>query len=382
MLNLESSMRRLRLASYRRSCAAASGTPPAMSDVITQLRGEVMTSARESRDVQWGDRLYRSLVAELAAAGCFRRTPTWNVTYGALLIGGYAAAYATLLTAPGLGVRVAAIVVLACLTVHAGFIAHEAGHGAITRKRRVAVLVAQVFDTFLAGFCASHFADIHRRHHPHCNDRERDPDIRSGAFSMYRQSAEEKVGLGRLISRHQGFLIWILICLQGVTLKLDALRFVCRNLRTTRADQVFWLAHFGLWFVLPGLVLGLPAALLNYGLMTLLGGPYVGAIFVVNHVGTRVIEPDEPISFLVQEVSTTRNLGTSALLNFVTGGLSNHIEHHLFPSMPTGRLRAARPIVREFCRRHGIVYHETSWRAAARDVTRHFTAMAAFVPGR
>src|SRR5881628_589862 len=121
----ESSMGRLRLASYRRSCATISGTPPAMSSVITRLRGEVMTSARESRDVQWGDRLYRSLVAELAAAGCFRRTPMWNVTYGALLIGAYAAAYATLLTAPGLGVRVAAIVVLASLTVHAGFIAHE-----------------------------------------------------------------------------------------------------------------------------------------------------------------------------------------------------------------------------------------------------------------
>jgi fatty acid desaturase len=165
-------------------------------------------------------------------------------------------------------------------------------------------------------------------------------------------------------------------------LKVDALRFVRRNLHTTRADQLFWLAHFGVWFVLPGLVLGLPAALLNYGLMTLLAGPYIGSIFVVNHVGTRVIEPDEPISFLVQEASTTRNLGTSALLNFVTGGLSNHIEHHLFPSMPTRRLRTARPIVRAFCRRHGILYREMTWRAAARDVTRHFTAMSAFVPVR
>ena len=275
-----------------------------------------MTRSADSPDVRWGDRLYRMLVAELTEAGCFRPTPVWNVTYAALIIGGYAAAYATLLTAPGLVVRVAAIVALTCLTVHAGFIAHEAGHGAIIRKRRLATSLTQVFDTLLGGLCASYFSHIHRRHHPHCNDRERDPDIRSGLLSMYRESAEEKAGLGRLISRHQGSLIWLLLCLQGFSLKLDALRFVRRNLRTTRGDQVVWLAHFGLWFVLPSLVLGLPAALLNYGLMTLLTGPYIGAIFVVNHVGTRVIEPDEPISFLVQEASTTRNLGTSALLNF------------------------------------------------------------------
>jgi fatty acid desaturase len=157
--------------------------------------------------VQWGDRLYRELVAELTQAGCFRPTPVWNMRYATLVISGYAAAYATLLTAPVVGVRVAAIVALTCLTVHAGFIAHEAGHGAITRDRRLASSLAQVFDTLLGGFCASYFAYIHRRHHPHCNDRERDPDIRSGVVSMYRESAEEKTGLGRLLSRHQGSLI-------------------------------------------------------------------------------------------------------------------------------------------------------------------------------
>jgi fatty acid desaturase len=103
-------------------------------------------------------------------------------------------------------------------------------------------------------------------------------------------------------------------------------------------------------------------------------------IFLVNHIGTRVIEPDEPISFFTQQLSTTRNLGRSRLHDFVFGGVNNHIEHHLFPSMPTARLRAARPIVRAFCRRHGLVYRETSWLAAARDVRRHFDVVSVFVP--
>jgi fatty acid desaturase len=84
----------------------------------------------------------------------------------------------------------------------------------------------------------------------------------------------------------------------------------------------------------------------------------------------------------VQQLSTTRNLGSSRANDFVFGGLNHHIEHHLFPSVPTVRLRVARPITREFCRRHGLVYREMSWLLAAREVTRHFAAMSVFVPTR
>jgi hypothetical protein len=47
--------------------------------------------------------------------------------------------------------------------------------------------------------------------------------------------------------------------------------------------------------------------------------------------------------------------------------------------MPTARLRTARRITREFCCRHAIPYREMSWLEAAREVTRHFRAMSAFV---
>lgn len=327
-----------------------------------------------------GDRLYRMLRAELSDAGCFRRTTARNAVYGTFILAGYAGAYATLLAGPGLAVRALALAALAFLTVHAGVLAHEAGHGAITRDRLAVACIGQVFNTLLTALCFSYFCHIHRRHHPHCNDRGRDPDMQSEFFSMYRQSSQEKTGLGTLISRHQSVLIWILVWLQPFTLKIDSMRFLRQNPRTTRVDQIVLLLHFALWFVPPVLVLGLPAALLNYGLMTLMTGPYLGAIFLVNHIGTRVIEPDESISFLMQELSTTRNLGASRLHDFLFGGLNNHIEHHLFPSMPIARLRAARPITRAFCRRHRIVYHEMSWLAAAREVTRHFKAMSAFVP--
>jgi fatty acid desaturase len=333
-----------------------------------------MTSLKER-----GDHRHRLLLAELASAGCFRPAPARTAAYGAFILGAYAAAYATLLTDPGLALRGLALLVLAFVSVHAGFIAHEAGHGAITRDPRVAQCIGQVFNTLLTALCYAHFSHIHRRHHPHCNDRSRDPDMQSEFFSLYRESAREKAGLGRLISSHQAVLIWVLVWLQAFTLKIDSVQHLWRNPRTTRADQAMVLLHFALWFVPPVLVLGLADALLNYALMTLLIGPYLGTIFLLNHIGTRVIEPGESISFFEHEIRVTRNLGSTPLHDFLFGGLNNHIEHHLFPSMPTARLPKARRITREFCLRHGIAYREASWFAAAREVARHFKAMSAFV---
>ncbi len=326
-----------------------------------------------------GNALHRELVAELVQAGCFRRAPVRAAVYGAFILLGYAAAYAVLLSGPAVAPRVAALAALAFCSVHAGFFAHEAGHGALTRSRRLAAAIGQVFNTLLTALCYSYFSHIHGRHHPHTNDRSRDPDMQSEFFSMYAQSAAEKRGLGALISRHQGLLIWILVWLQGFTLKIDSLHYLRRNPAATRVDQVVVLAHFALWFVPPVVLLGAADALLNYALMTLLIGPYLGTIFLVNHIGTRVIEPQEPLSHFERQLAVTRNLGDSKLEDLFFGGLNNHIEHHLFPSMPTARLPLARRITREFCRRRGIAYREMSWLAAAREVTGHFRAMAAFV---
>ena len=324
--------------------------------------------------------LHRELTRELSGAGCFRMAPVRSVAFGAFILSSYAAAYAALLATPQPTLRLLLLAALAFLNVQAGFLAHEAGHGAVTRNRRVAHWVGQVFNTLLTALCHAHFSDIHRRHHPYCNDWTRDPDMQSEFFSMHPESARRKTGLGGYISRHQAALIWILVWLQGFTLKLDSFGHLRRNLRATRTDQGMLALHFALWIVPPVAFLGFMDAALNYLLMTLLIGPYLAVIFLVNHIGTRVMDPVTPPGFFLHEIAVTRNLGTSRLHDFLFGGVNNHIEHHLFPSMPTARLRTARYITREFCRRNRIEYREMSWFEAARQVTHHLRAMAAYVP--
>jgi fatty acid desaturase len=320
------------------------------------------------------------LLADLSEAGCFQPATARSVVYSLFILAGYAASYVFLLSDPGVAPRLFALAALAFLSVHAGFLAHEALHGALTRNHFAAAAVGQVFNTFLTALCYSHFSHIHRLHHPHCNERAHDPDMQSDLFSMYRESAAAKSGLGRFVSRHQSVLIWILVWLQAFSLKFDSVGHLWRNPRSTRVDQAVLVLHAALWIVPPVLWLGATDALVNYAVMTLLIGPYLGTIFLVNHIGTRVVEPGEQVSYFVQEISVTRNLGSTRLHDFLFGGLNNHIEHHLFPSMPTARLRQARAITRDFCRSHDIEYQEMTWWSAAREVAAHFRRISAFVP--
>jgi fatty acid desaturase len=54
--------------------------------------------------------------------------------------------------------------------------------------------------------------------------------------------------------------------------------------------------------------------------------------------------------------------GGSLVVDFVLGGLSYQIEHHLFPNLPRPNLRRVQPLGRAFCRQHySAVALSTSW---------------------
>ncbi len=89
-------------------------------------------------------------------------------------------------------------------------------------------------------------------------------------------------------------------------------------------------------------------------------GLYLGCSFAPNHKGMPVLMDDSDLSFERRQITTSRNVAGGRLTAVVFGGLNYQIEHHLFPSMPSGNLPRARGIVRAFCAEHDIRYHEDS----------------------
>lgn len=318
------------------------------------------------------------LKQKLLDAGCFAHAPLVQIFHMMLVVLVYAGAYLVLLQQPETGLRLLALLILAFISVQAGYIAHEAGHGAITRRRWLMVTIGQFFNTLLTALCYSHFQKIHVCHHAHCNERDEDIDLQSNLVSLYPEARQKNnnTWVGRFITRHQAYLIWPLISLQGFTLKIDSVKTLVQNPGKTRLDQFVLLLHLLLWFGVPVYVLGLADATLNYLLMTWFIGPYLGTVFLVNHIGTHVIQPEEKMPRFMRQLITTRNLGDSVMEDIFFGGLNNHIEHHLFPSIPSYRLRRARKIVRLFCRQHGLIYRERTWRKAATEVFSYLELIA------
>jgi fatty acid desaturase len=101
-------------------------------------------------------------------------------------------------------------------------------------------------------------------------------------------------------------------------------------------------------------------------------GLYLGASFAPNHKGMPMLAVDDRTGFLHRQVITSRNIRGGRLTDLVLGGLNYQIEHHLFPSLPRNRLSRAAPVVREYCRTHGLDYHETSLGGAYREMFQQF----------
>ena len=54
------------------------------------------------------------------------------------------------------------------------------------------------------------------------------------------------------------------------------------------------------------------------------------------------------------------------------GGLTTHIEHHLFPDLPCNRQRDIAPKVREICAKHGLPYNVTTFEVIVPEILRNF----------
>jgi fatty acid desaturase len=334
-------------------------------------------ASAEARARLQGDPAYRELRQRLARAGFFAPAHASYAWRMVVLVGAYAALCSGLAATPALPARLAACVGLGLVHTWCNFIAHDISHGAVAKRPLVTALLGQLFDTLLTGFSFSYFRRSHTLHHYHCNEDDFDPDTMSALWSVSDHGARAKRGVGRLTTRVQHRVIPLLYVLWAAALKLQGLAYIARNARAARADLALLALHVAGWWWL-GHRVGLAAAALDYAVMTMVVGVYLGVIFPVGHVGAGTVDAAHgaPRSFVEHQLATTRNVTSSPLRDLLFMGLNSQIEHHLFPWGPSMRLGRARHVVRAFCRERGLPYHEAGHRAAIAAVMRHLRDMA------
>ena len=143
------------------------------------------------RALERGGRLHRLLVGELAAAGCFRPAPLRSVAYGAFILAGCAGAYAALLSQSGAPVRSRALGVGIPQRMPASRARSGARRAdAQPRDRRGRRPGLQHASDRALLFV---LLDVHRLHHPHCNERAR-PRHAVGVLQHVRAVGARKAG--------------------------------------------------------------------------------------------------------------------------------------------------------------------------------------------
>ena len=257
-----------------------------------------------------------------------------------------------------------------------GYVGHDAGHYALSRKPWINDVWGSIAMTILCGMSFGFWRSRHNRHHAQCQQVEGDPDMHFGfLFSVYPNSDSWRTPLGRFFLRIQKWSFWPLASFYWVTLRYDAIRDLFQRPKETRVDRFLLPLHWILLVVIPGLAFGWPATIAAYLTMSCLSSLMTASVFIPNHIGMRRLDPGEKLSFLEQQVSTSRNITNPRALDFYYGGLNSQIEHHLFPRVSHDRYRAMRPIVRDFCRERGIDYQEATLLRGLASVGRHLGDM-------
>jgi linoleoyl-CoA desaturase len=126
--------------------------------------------------------------------------------------------------------------------------------------------------------------------------------------------------------------------------------------------------HSTLFLVIPYLYSGFAwwQVAVGFVAMHLVGGFTLAVVFQLAHI---VEGPDYfPLpssdgrfedTWAAHQLRTTANFGVDSwLTRFITGGLNQQIEHHLFPRICHIHYKALAPIVRETAAKHGLPYYE------------------------
>ncbi|HEU4422417.1 MAG TPA: acyl-CoA desaturase [Pilimelia sp.] len=321
--------------------------------------------------------LYALLLRQIKAAGLLERCTGYYVRRIAVTTALLAAGWTAFILVGDSWWQLAVAVFLAFVFTQLGFVGHEAGHRQISASRRPNDVIGLLYGDLAIGLSFGWWVDKHNRHHAHPNQEGKDPDIEIGALAFTEGQVRSRGPVARLVYRYQAYLFFPLLLLEGVNLHVASIRALAarRAVRHRIWEAALFAVHVVGYLGVVFWVLPPVKAIVFIAVQQGLFGLYLGCSFAPNHKGMAILAADDHSDFLRRQVLTSRNVRGSGLVDYALGGLNYQIEHHLFPSMPRPNLHRAQPIVREFCRQHGLPYCETSLVDSYAQALRHLNTV-------
>lgn len=316
---------------------------------------------------------YAALSRKIRDAGLLERRYGWYVgrclwlglglVIGFALLFGLGGTPAQLLVAAGFGV----------LFTQFAYLAHDGAHRQIFVSGKKNEWFSLIIGNLFVGLSHGWWMRKHSRHHANPNKIGADGDIEPGALVFTAEDARERTGVAAWFAQRQGWFFPPLLLLAGLDLHRSAVATALgRGEVKHRAVELILLGIRLIGFpILVLSVLGPGLGLAFVAVQVAVFGVCMGGTFAPNHKGMPIVPKDARLDFLSRQVLMSRNITGGRAVDWLMGGLNHQIEHHLFPSMPSVNLRAARPLVKAYCGEHGLPYTETTLLESHRIVIRY-----------
>lgn len=292
--------------------------------------------------------------------GLFHGT-IWIGSYCMLIFGGFSLGINYLLWAI-LGFSIAMVSVN---------IAHDAIHGAYSKHKWVNDLLSHTFN--FNGASAYMWTKMHNQaHHTYTNIDGHDEDI--APVPIVRLCAEAPLWSIHRYQHIYSFFLYTLSTLSWVLMK-DYKKFFANDVGNyTGQDHprkeyfllfFYKFINYTLFIIIPLIMLpyGWGNTILGFLLMHAVSGFFLAVIFMLAHVveEAHFFLPNEEgnmeNSWAVHQLYTTANFSEeSEFMAFITGGLNQQVEHHLFPNICSIHYPALSKIVKKTAAEYGHPY--------------------------
>lgn len=228
---------------------------------------------------------------------------------------------------------------------------HNAGHDAFFKSKQNSKFGIEFLGILFLGMPQIEYHyEVHRRHHGFTNIIGKDGALDTGPIRWHaKMYTKENPDVLKFQSWIWLFLVlpltWPLITFRCVQTLIERKNYVRLSAFTLRWIAVPFLVEFDFYFiVIPIIVTGF----------------VLGFVASLNHFHMEM--DDKPLAEFPSSVFlVTQNLSHRGfVMTWLTGGLNFHIEHHLFPTLPSWTLRKISPLVQDFATRHGLPYHTGS----------------------
>ncbi len=276
-----------------------------------------------------------------------------------------------------IGIVLGSVIISLCMSQLA-FWGHNAGHDAISRRRQVNGFLGQLSMNFLCGLAFEEWRDRHRKHHYHVQQDGVDPDMLIDfVASVTVESKRSKSSLAQKIGRWQHIYIWLLSLIFGHSQRFLSQWGVLEQPQKYLKDLLVLALHYGVFIGLPiFLGIAIDRVLIIYFLPTTILGPHLAAVFWVNHIGKPLVPKSSSLHNFEQQVITARTIDNPPQWDWFFGGLNFQIEHHVYPAIPSIRLREMQKIVRPMIEASPLPYDFCSWKVVMIQVYKHFHFVA------